>query len=63
MRIRFLKVTESLHPERPFQVGRIIELDKMTAEARAWIKAGQAEVMKDEPEFAVVATTERAVKR
>jgi hypothetical protein len=66
MRIRFLQTTPSASPDHPFLPGQVIEVTKLTAEMRSWLKASgdsspRAELLKDEPERAVVQVRERAV--
>lgn len=62
MRIRFLQTTASQNPNFPFQAGQVIALDRLTPEARQWIKDGRAEVVLDSPEAAVQPAGERAVQ-
>jgi hypothetical protein len=63
MTIRFLRTTASESPDYPFQAGQTIAVAKLTAEMRAWLKNGDAEVVKDAPELATVVDAERAVTR
>jgi hypothetical protein len=47
----------------PFQAGQIVHLTKLTPEARAWVKAGDAVVLEDEIEAAMLgAPSEVAVQ-
>jgi hypothetical protein len=67
MRIRFLEVTESAQPGYPFLKGQVVEVTKLTAEMRAWLKrrpdgTARAEVVKDvAPDAAVTESPEAAV--
>lgn len=66
MKIRFLQTTESGQPGFPFRAGQVIDVPRLTSEMRAWltVPAGGialAEVLKDEPEAAVMPPEERAV--
>jgi hypothetical protein len=55
-------MVESRSPGFPFQPGQIIELPRPTKEMFGWIKRGWVEVLKEEPERAVVHdTNEHAV--
>jgi len=48
MILRFLRTTPSSSPDFPFQPGQRIAVTKLTAEMRAWIKDGAAEVVRGE---------------
>jgi len=61
MTIRFLDMTESSSPGFPFVPGQIIYLAGITPQVQGWIASGQAEVVNDEPEAAVMGASERAV--
>ncbi len=61
MTLRFLQTTPSASPGFPFQPGQVITVDRPTPEMRQWLKAGFAEVVKEEPEIEVTAHQERAV--
>jgi len=48
MILKFLRTTPSASPEFPFQPGQRIAVTKLTAEMRAWIKDGAAELIRDD---------------
>lgn len=62
MTLRFVRTTASGRPDFPFQAGQIIHVEKLTAEMRVWLRDGAAELLKEEPEAAVLGMTERAVE-
>jgi len=49
MILRFLRTTPSASPDFPFQPGQRIQVTKLTAEMRAWIKDGSAEIVREAP--------------
>jgi hypothetical protein len=62
--VRFLRTTASSRPDYPFQAGQIIILPKLTAEVRAWIRDGAAELLPETAEeTAVEGEKEQAVTR
>lgn len=61
MKVRFLQLTESQVPGFPFVPGQIIEIDDLDRDVRRWLKYNHAEVVREEPETAVVTPAERAV--
>lgn len=64
MKLRFLQTTPSSNPDFPFQPGQTIELARLTADLRKWIKHGHAEVVRDDStETAVAPKGEKAVLR
>lgn len=64
MKIRFLQNSPSSNPEFPFQAGQIITTPSLTAEMRAALDAGTAEVLAEEPELAMQGpATEAAVQK
>jgi hypothetical protein len=62
MRIRILQVIEAT-PGFPLRPGRVIEAERLSAEMKAWVKDGRAELVREEGggELAVAAGGERAV--
>jgi hypothetical protein len=65
MKIRFLEIVESDHPERPFRPGQVIDVDHPTPAMRAWIKTKRAELVREDDSLEVAAVTvpEHAVTR
>jgi hypothetical protein len=54
MKLKFHQTLPSDAPEYPFRAGQVIEIAKPTKAMLGWIKRGWAEVLKDEPERAVI---------
>jgi hypothetical protein len=63
MTIRFLATTPSDAPEFPFQPGQEIPVPEVTDRVARWLRDGLAVVVREEPELATVAVSERAVMR
>lgn len=62
MTLRFLDLVPSAAPDYPFLPGQSIQVTRLTAEMRQWVRSGKATVVGDEePELATVAPGERAV--
>jgi hypothetical protein len=62
LRLKLLHTMPSSREGFPFQAGQVIEVTKLTAEFRRWIKDGAAVVLRDDPpETAVKRDPERAV--
>jgi hypothetical protein len=54
MRLKFHQTLPSGAPGYPFSAGQTIDIAKPTKEMLGWIKRGWVEVLKDEPERAVI---------
>ncbi len=63
MTIRFLALTESSVPGVPFRPGQLIEVESVTPDMEAAIRHGLAEIVREEPELAVIGASEKAVLR
>lgn len=55
MRLKFLQTLPSGADGYPFQAGQVIDLPRPTKAMREWIARGWVEVLKEEPERAIVA--------
>lgn len=60
---RFRQTVESSTAGFPFQAGQILTVPRLSREQKDWLKAAWIEVIREDPERALVAKGEQAVTR